>query len=160
MTDNQTPPDWVLIEAAKRGGFNPDLRSLRSMYVGDGLWKATFRALCDMIHRYEKPPAIDPLVQALTDCGWLGNPEYDADVIRDALAKRNHAIMEISEQDKAEPVSEPSGNSGKLPPAMSRDYRAGIEFTMQYIWDQGLVVSSWAWHKAYRDLIGGAGDDR
>ena len=54
MTD--TPEDWVLIEAAKRGGFNPDLRSLRSMYAGDGLWKETFRALCDMIQKYEQPP--------------------------------------------------------------------------------------------------------
>ena len=53
---NTTPPDWVLFEAAKRGGFNPDLRSLRSMYAGDGLWKATFRALCDMIAKHEKPP--------------------------------------------------------------------------------------------------------
>jgi hypothetical protein len=54
MTD--TPEDWVLIEAAKRGGFNPDLRSLRSMYAGDGLWKATFRALCDMIAKHEQKP--------------------------------------------------------------------------------------------------------
>jgi len=53
---NTTPPDWALIEAAKRGGFNPDLRSLRSMYAGDGLWKATFRALCDMIAKHEQPP--------------------------------------------------------------------------------------------------------
>ena len=55
MTDT-TPEDWVLIEAAKRGGFNPDLRSLRSMYAGDGLWKATFRALCDMIAKHEQKP--------------------------------------------------------------------------------------------------------
>ena len=55
MTD-KVPEDWVLIEAAKRGGFKPDLPSLRSMYAGDGLWKATFRALCDMIQKYEHPP--------------------------------------------------------------------------------------------------------
>ena len=54
---SDTPEDWVLIEAAKRGGFNPDLRSLRSMYAGDGLWKATFRALCDMIAKHEQAAA-------------------------------------------------------------------------------------------------------
>lgn len=53
MTDKQTPPDWVLIEAAKRGKrlhLGPDM--LRIDYATD----KTFRALCDMIERYEQPP--------------------------------------------------------------------------------------------------------
>lgn len=53
MTDKQTPPDWVLVEAAKRGKrlhLGPDM--LRIDYATD----KTFRALCDMIERYEQPP--------------------------------------------------------------------------------------------------------
>ena len=53
MTDKQTPPDWVLLEAAKRGKrlhLGPDM--LRIDYNTD----KTYRALCDMIERYEQPP--------------------------------------------------------------------------------------------------------
>jgi hypothetical protein len=50
MTDKQTPPDWVIREAEKRAGINlpfPDMT-----YNNGG----AFRALCDMIERYEQPP--------------------------------------------------------------------------------------------------------
>lgn len=53
MTDKQTPPDWVLLEAAKRCGWTPDLTWLRADYRAVN---GSFRALCDMIERYEKPP--------------------------------------------------------------------------------------------------------
>jgi hypothetical protein len=50
MTDKQTPPDWVLIEAAKRGwDVDEDPKFLHSNFQ-------SFRALCDMIERYEQPP--------------------------------------------------------------------------------------------------------
>ena len=53
MTDKQTPPDWVLIEAAKRSGRNHwTLNELRNSYAD----QATYAALCDMIERYEQPP--------------------------------------------------------------------------------------------------------
>ena len=53
MTDKQTPPDWVLIEAAKRSGVPTARIGLcRIDYEHHG----TFRALCDMIERYEQPP--------------------------------------------------------------------------------------------------------
>ena len=53
MTDMQTPPDWVLIEAAKRCGATTTLsrEDFLRWYTG-----ATFRALCDMIQKYEQPP--------------------------------------------------------------------------------------------------------
>lgn len=65
MTDKQTPPDWVLIEAAKRSGMRTDmsLHSMRQIYSEKS---NTFRALCDMIERYEQPP-MDPLVEALIE---------------------------------------------------------------------------------------------
>ncbi len=55
MTDKQTPPDWVLIEAAKRCGWgrdNPTDSELSYLYNNT----PPFRALCDMIERYEQPP--------------------------------------------------------------------------------------------------------
>jgi len=54
MTD--TPPDWVLLEASRRTdwsrcGYNA--QELRKQYNGPN---STFRALCDMITKYEQPP--------------------------------------------------------------------------------------------------------
>jgi hypothetical protein len=52
----ETPPDWVLLEAAKRIGYSSNLKSLRSLYEGTAFLGASFRAVCDMIQKYEKPP--------------------------------------------------------------------------------------------------------
>ena len=52
MTD-KVPADWILIEAAKRSGRTLDLTWLRAGYHSAS---DSFRALCDMIERYEKPP--------------------------------------------------------------------------------------------------------
>jgi hypothetical protein len=53
MTD--IPADWILIEAAKRCDMqiiHCDLRELRLDYAEGH----AFRALCDMIQKYEQPP--------------------------------------------------------------------------------------------------------
>jgi hypothetical protein len=51
MTD--TPPDWVLIEAAKRGAFRQaTIEKMRMWHKADKI----FRALCYMIQKYEQPP--------------------------------------------------------------------------------------------------------
>ncbi len=55
MTDKQTPPDWVLIEAAKRAGLKRSPAQLRAGQIARSA-KPYFRALCDMIERYEQPP--------------------------------------------------------------------------------------------------------
>ena len=56
MTDKQTPPDWVLLEAAKRSRWkDDDVLLLRHAYL-DEINGAGFTALCDMIERYEQPP--------------------------------------------------------------------------------------------------------
>jgi len=48
-----TPPDWVLIEAAKRCGWTWDRDdTLQEEYE----CTSSFRALCDMIQKYEQPP--------------------------------------------------------------------------------------------------------
>ncbi len=52
MTD--TPPDWVLIEAAKRCEWVTDRTSNYREYVYRD--NPAYRALCDMIQKYEQPP--------------------------------------------------------------------------------------------------------
>lgn len=53
MTD--TPPDWVLLEAAKRSGWFDSLQLsyLQRCYTESN---QMFRALCDMILKHEQPP--------------------------------------------------------------------------------------------------------
>jgi hypothetical protein len=50
----ETPPDWVLLEAARLSGWDSDteIEGLRRLYRN----VSTFRALCDMIAKHEKPP--------------------------------------------------------------------------------------------------------
>ena len=49
----ETPPDEVLLEAAKRANIGEEpIEYLRKIYPRAG----SFRALCDMIQKYEKPP--------------------------------------------------------------------------------------------------------
>lgn len=51
MTD--TPPDWVLIEAGKQSNYDElDISQLRYEY---NRYAYAFRALCDMIQKYEQP---------------------------------------------------------------------------------------------------------
>jgi hypothetical protein len=52
MTEG-TPPDWILLEAAKRSAtWCRSIEWLRELYGVSG----SFRALCDMIQKYEKQP--------------------------------------------------------------------------------------------------------
>jgi len=49
----ETPPDWVLLEAAKLSDtWCRSIEWLRELYGVSG----SFRALCDMIAKHEKPP--------------------------------------------------------------------------------------------------------
>jgi hypothetical protein len=52
MTDKRTPPEWVLLEAAKRSErIGTKLEVILAHWFSD----PTVRALCDMIERYEQP---------------------------------------------------------------------------------------------------------
>jgi len=53
MTD--TPPDWVLIEAAKRAGLHLTPAQYRAGLIANAA-RPYFLALCDMIQKYEQPP--------------------------------------------------------------------------------------------------------
>lgn len=68
MTDKQTPSDWVLIEAAKRCGFLLNAEHRRDTFKS----MACFRALCDMIQKYEQPP-----LDLKTQCAITTFGEHD-----------------------------------------------------------------------------------
>jgi len=75
----KTPPDEVLLEAAKRSNANTNLslQYWRDMYRTDGM----FTALCDMIAKHEKPPVDRKLRCAREAVGWgtpWANPEQIA----------------------------------------------------------------------------------
>jgi len=49
----ETPPDWVLLEAARQAELGGEsVEVLRDTYR----YALTYRALCDMIAKHEKPP--------------------------------------------------------------------------------------------------------
>jgi hypothetical protein len=90
MTDKQTPPDWVLIEAAERIGkqrLNTD--RLPEIYAFTCNMGKAFRALCDMIERYEQPPvdrkllcAREAMSERFPDLSWDENDGVIAAAVR------------------------------------------------------------------------------
>jgi hypothetical protein len=81
MTDKQTPPEWVLIEAAKRCGWDRDtIEQLRSYYATYD----AFSALCDTIERYEQPPVDRKLLCAREAAKEYG---YDWDFAENACVR-------------------------------------------------------------------------
>ena len=78
----EVPEDWVLLEAARRFEWPLHPKSyLRELY--DRPTYIGFRALCDMIAKYEQPP-VDPDVEAVKrivstyfhcDTFYVGNDE-------------------------------------------------------------------------------------
>jgi hypothetical protein len=72
MTDKQTPPDWVIREAARKCGTPTNEANYWHTY------DKAFRALCDMIERYEARPVDRKLLCAKEAFGeWMGKPATD-----------------------------------------------------------------------------------
>jgi hypothetical protein len=68
MTD--TPPDWVLIEAAKRCEWSTELGLLHQQHHDNPVYVA----LCDMILKHEQPPVDRKLLcarEAVADWEWV-----------------------------------------------------------------------------------------
>jgi hypothetical protein len=69
-----TPPDWVLIEAAKRCGWSAnDIPALRDYYSRREDEDDGYAPLCDMIQKYEQPPVDRKLLcveEAMCEFGW------------------------------------------------------------------------------------------
>lgn len=85
MTDNnQTPPDWALIEAAKRAGWTglTTAQELRPRYRDASKYTggSCYRALCDMIAKHESPPPDRKLLcarEALSHTAFVYDPARD-----------------------------------------------------------------------------------
>lgn len=77
MTDQPTPEDWVLIEAAKRAMWDTfiPLDLLQRFYITH----KTYRALCDMIAKHEQPPVDRKLLCAREAWDQLGEVETEID---------------------------------------------------------------------------------
>ena len=56
MTTETPPDDWVLIEAVKRSGYKSPMNRVEWLRNRWDFIGGPFRALCDMIQKYEKPP--------------------------------------------------------------------------------------------------------
>jgi hypothetical protein len=79
MTDKQTPPEWVLIEAANRSGWAyASVDGLRDTYLEGGI----YQALCDMIELHEEPP-VDRKVLCAREAwyNWLNSDHDDEEWI-------------------------------------------------------------------------------
>ena len=77
MTDEQTPPDWVLIEAAKRIGWGCGVLLGANTYSNSDTKGRIFRALCDMIQKYEEPP-VDRKLLCAREAWRLHDEELDS----------------------------------------------------------------------------------
>jgi hypothetical protein len=75
MTD--TPPDWVLIEAAKRIGWGCGVLLGANTYSNSDTKGRIFRALCDMIQKYEQPP-VDRKLLCAREAWRLHDEELDS----------------------------------------------------------------------------------
>jgi len=73
MSDKTMPADWVLLEAAKRGGVSSLTLDLCKSHYACG---TIFAALCDMIAKHEQPP-VDPDVEAVKRVLREWCPVYD-----------------------------------------------------------------------------------
>lgn len=88
MTD--TPPDWVLIEAAKRSSEiqTKDIVWLRHA----AMFPTAYRALCDMIQKYEQRPLI-------VDRKMLCAREAEAQILEHMGANHSADRVRIGEYD-------------------------------------------------------------
>lgn len=68
MTD--TPPDWVLLEAAKRCEWVEEQEAQR-LRLYEYEHNEAFRALCDMILKHEQPPVDRKLLCAREACAAI-----------------------------------------------------------------------------------------
>lgn len=88
MTDEQTPPEWLLLEAAKRCGMVEDLAWIKRCYSNQAF--ANFRALCDaLIAEPIKPPVDRKLLCAREAVSlWVATDDDDVPI-------ENHAWIGV-----------------------------------------------------------------
>jgi hypothetical protein len=73
----ETPPDWVLLEAAKQSGYGEIFCEPKWLRYNYNVLAKSFHALCDMIAKYEKPPVDRKLLCAREAWDQWASKEYD-----------------------------------------------------------------------------------
>lgn len=94
MTDQQTPPDWVLIEAAKRSGCDVLVADYIRYNIFERNAIGSFRALCDMIAKYEQPPVDRKVLCAREAAAILSNFPHMAEEWRSGKNDK-HGLTEV-----------------------------------------------------------------
>lgn len=91
MTD--TPiPDWVLLEAARRCGWDRadnTIEDLRYMYSGNPV----YAALCDMILKHEQPP-VDRKLLCAREANRLWENSCEGFCVEDACVRAIELYLE------------------------------------------------------------------
>jgi hypothetical protein len=75
----ETPPDWVLIEAARQSGYTLKHYTAEDLRLAWKWQSGPFRALCDMIEKHEKPPVDRKLLCAREAWDQWLNIDYDGE---------------------------------------------------------------------------------
>jgi hypothetical protein len=74
----ETPPDWVLIEAARQSGYTLKHYTAEDLRLAWKWQSGSYRALCDMIQKYEKEPVDRKLLCARkASTFWYGPDALD-----------------------------------------------------------------------------------
>lgn len=89
MTDTPILPDWVLIEAAKRGAFIGDVSDLQHSYESIKV----YRALCDMILKYEQRP-VDRKLLCAREANRLWENSDEEFTVEDACLRAIELYLE------------------------------------------------------------------
>lgn len=101
-------------------------------------------------------PEVDHILECLRDAG----AEFAVDVFKHSLASRGLKIVSEDAEEKQSKVLHDALIASQdefIPPAMSRDYRAGVEAAIEWV-AQHTMVSYYRRMDMRRDLLGGAGD--
>jgi hypothetical protein len=85
----ETPPDWVLLEAARLCDWDSCEENLRQLYHYRG---SVYRALCDMIAKHEKPP-VDRKVLCAREA-MDGAVLFDPDIVIETIGVRAIELYE------------------------------------------------------------------
>ncbi len=75
MTTETPPDDWVLLEAARQSGYTLKHYTAEDLRLAWKWQSGPFRALCDMIQKYEKPP-VDRKVLCAREAVRLHNERH------------------------------------------------------------------------------------
>lgn len=96
---SKVPEDRVLIKAGKRAKYNLEPDNLRAFFGNEDSFFC-FKALCDMITKYEQPP-VDPDVEAVKRVieAWYGAPiSFDCSALTGTRLDVERAVAQYKQE--------------------------------------------------------------